>query len=233
MSGTGLMMAAGITPIIPTVIQYVGFVDGGSPAGSTGSSFTFNSTNISGPGLIVISVSAEGSTAAYTVTGVTVNGASATVVSNPTPVLGGNYTSAGLFQYVVASGTTANIVATFSTTINRTRLGIWRITDYVSTTPIATSTTNIPGGGTSINTTLTSMQKGAAIVGVCTTGDVTPHTWTNLTENFDGAIASSVVGTGTNASGASGNAVNGNNITITTSAASTGQALILTAAAWR
>lgn len=232
MSGISLTLISAASPS-PVVVEYIGFIDGGSPAGAAASSFTFNSVSIGGPGLIVLGISAEGSTAAYTLSSVTVNSVTSTVVTNNAPVLGGNYTNAALFQQVVASGTTANIVVTFSTTINRTRVGIWRITGYNSTTPISSNTTSNAAGGTSINTTLTTMQTGAAVIGVCTTGDVTPHTWTNLTENYDSAIATSVVGTGTEASGASAVSTNSSNLTITTSAASSGQALILTAAAWR
>jgi len=230
-SGTGLIMLTGVTPVIS--VEYIGFVDAGSPAGATGSTFTLNSTNIGGPGLIVLGVSTEGSTTPYTLSTITLNGTSATSVNNPAPVLGSNYTSAGLFQCVIASGSTANIVVTFSTVVNRTRIGIWRITNYNSTTPISTNTSNAASGGTSITTTLTSMQSGAGVVGVCTTGDVTPHTWTGLTENYDSGIASSVTNAGTEGSGASRITFSSSNLDIVVSASSAGQALILTAAAWR
>lgn len=233
MSGISLALVSALTLPPPAVVEYVGFVDGGSPAGAAASSFTFNSASIGGPGLIVLGISVEGSNAVYTLSSVTVNAAATTTITNSAPVLGGNYTSASLFQQVVASGTTANIVVNFSAVVNRLRVGIWRITNYNSASPISSNTTSNAAGGTSISTTLTAMQIGAAVVGVCTTGDVTPHTWTNLTENYDSAIATSVVGTGTEASGASAINNSTSNLIITTSAASTGQALILTAAAWR
>ena len=179
------------------IATYIGFVDGGSPSGTgtpagvASSTYTFSSVNIGGPGLIVLGISAEGSTAPYTLNGITVNGVSSTQVTNTT-ILGGNYTTSAIFQSVVASGATASIVITFSVSVSRARIAVWRVENYNSSTAI-TSNTASATGGTGLSTTLSSMQNGAAVVGVYTTGTAVSHTWTVLDEKYSNASSSQAI----------------------------------------
>lgn len=215
---------------------YIGFVDGGSPSGTgtpagvASNTYTFSNVNIGGPGLIVFGISAEASTSAYSLNSLTVNGNSATQVTNTT-FFGGNYATSAIFQNVVASGTTANLVITFSGTVQRTRISVWRVQNYSNATSISSNTATA-ASGTGLSVTLTSMQVGSAVIGIYTTGTAVSHTWTNLTEKFDSTIAGSSGGADTQASGAVNIILSSSNLLVRTSNSSSSQATILTAAAW-
>ena len=87
---------------------------------------TFNSVDIGGPGLIVVTVNSKGGLA---INSATIGGISATIYyvrnSNDNSI-------AGIIQARIAAGTTANIQLVFASTTNAVNIGVYRITNNIS-----------------------------------------------------------------------------------------------------
>jgi len=157
---------------------------------ASATSYTFNDVPIGGSGLIVVSTHAEG-TSGITLTDVSINGVSATIVSQinagNTPPIAIN-TNTGLVYLRVSSGTTANITITYSSSVSRCGIGVWRIENNISDTPIQ-SQSDALNQGTGLTITFTGLSTNN--IGICAqtsgspTAGIPPITWTNATENYD------------------------------------------------
>lgn len=191
--------------------------------------YTFTNISIGEPGLIVVGYHAERtSSTARTFSSATIDGSAATNVVTRAQN-GTSSITTGLISRRITSGSTATISITFSGSQARCRISIWRINNNNSDTAITTSN-NGAASGTGLSITLNSLPKNAVGIAVQTNGtNNTPMTWTNATERYDSQIGS---GTTTHASGADFVTFEPQNITITTSHASSAQAIGLTAAAW-
>jgi hypothetical protein len=150
--------------------------------------YTFNDVPIGGDGLIAISVHSE-SPASRTISSATINGEAATVASQISQGPGGTqFTNTGVIYLRVTSGTTANISITYSAAVTRMGIGVWRIQNNISDTPIQTQTSSLLTG-TGLSITFTGLTTYS--LGVCgqTNGIANPMLWTNATENYDVALA--------------------------------------------
>lgn len=155
-------------------------------------SYTFNSQNIGGTGLIVVVVGVRGTTDSGTSpTSVTFNGSAMTqaVSRNQGSTGQGNYTSAIYYFNHTGVTTTANFAVSTSATAQYCQIGIYRLQNLSNTTP--QSTTSAGGyvngvSSTSLSMTLTGITSGSVVVGYSEQGlDTGGVTWSNGTENFD------------------------------------------------
>lgn len=123
---------------------------------------------------IIVGIGARGGSD-YTPSSVTVGGVAATQVASV--VQNGSY--AGIYIASVPTGTTGNVVVTFSGTMVRAAVGVWSARRLQSTTAIDTAT----DPDNPISQALT-MSAGSIGVGVGFTQGTATHTWTGLTKTF-------------------------------------------------
>jgi hypothetical protein len=150
--------------------------------------YTFNDVPIGGDGLIAITIHSEAGVN-RTITSATINGNAATIASQITQGPSAlQFTNTGVIYLRVNSGTTANISVTFSGLVARMGIGVWRIQNNISDTPIQTQTSSLLTG-TGLTITFTGLTTYS--LGVCgqTNGIANPMLWTNATENYDVQLA--------------------------------------------
>ena len=115
---------------------------------------------------------------------------------------------------------------TFSAAPSRCGIGVYRIQNNVSDTPIQSQTSSLTAG-TGLTITFTGLTTYS--LGVCaqTNGNTVPMTWTNATENYDVALAAL-----TEMSGANFLTTTSGNRTVSTSHSNSGQPLTLVGVVW-
>lgn len=124
-----------------------------SPTSNVGTTVTFNSFNVSGQGLIVITISGQFNvTTLRTLNSVTVGGQSATIQiqKHQAGTTTGSMSAIASVNYTGAS-TTPNVVCVFNGGVTGPVIGSFRILNNTNNTPIATAST----GGTSTTSVLT------------------------------------------------------------------------------
>lgn len=190
--------------------------------------YTFTAANIGGPGLIVVAAHTERS-GTVTISSASIGGVSSTINRQETSTLtGGVCVCGGLFSSVITSGSTADIVITFSAQVLRCGIAIYRITDYTSATPVDTiGQTNTTASGLSGD--INNVRRNDVIIGAYVTGVTQLVTWSNITERYDQSIG----GEATQESGGDAISTVNNSYTISTSHTSSNQGLVLLGAAWR
>ena len=101
------------------------------------STYTFNSIATGGPGLIVVAMHTMAAGNSRTITGMTIGGvASSTVVITSST---DTTTPTSWLRYAVCTGSTISISVTFSAAMLNVVVGIWKITNYTSATPVSSS----------------------------------------------------------------------------------------------
>lgn len=144
--------------------------------------YTFSSQNLGDAAadryIIVCAESRSGST--FDISTLTVGGVTATIIANSFNS-SSNYGRAVMGIAAVPTGTTGDIVVTWSAGVVRCSIQVYRATELNSATPVD-SDTSIADDPT---VTLT-VGNGFAI-GACGTGTPGSATWTNLTEDYDTA----------------------------------------------
>lgn len=167
------------------------FLSNGQITGNN-TTYTFTSVDFGAASakryLIVAIVGRAGSTSA-TLSSVTIGGVTASVIG--TALGNGTTNQLALYGALVPSGTSGDIVAVFSAARNFAAYGLWALTQYESTAPVATyaDTDSTMSGAISI-------KGGGFAVGAACTDDETSYTWTGLSENFDTTIQSNLTFTG-------------------------------------
>ena len=152
------------------------------------STYTYSSVSFGSPGLIVVSVGAFGN---YTLTSLTIGGVSAVKAISLTS--GGSVKSD--IWYAEVTGTTGNIVVNYGSQMSNNLIGVWRINNYSSTTPVFSGSTQGTSGSISITTS--SLDSGDVGIGSMNcTYPSTPgsQSWTNATENFNNFISEFGIG---------------------------------------
>jgi hypothetical protein len=135
----------------------------------------------------IILVGVIGNDNSRTVSSVTVGGVSASITVN-------TFTGASaahciyIWQAAVPSGTTGNIVVTFSGTVSDSGIGVWALYN-ANSTATATATNSSNPLSTTIN-----VPANGALVGIARSGASSTFTWTNLTENYDTITPTNSVG---------------------------------------
>lgn len=147
-------------------------------------SYTFNNIDIgtaTGDRLVVIGVTAlGGSFSSGTISGLTINGVSATeAIQTPN---NDNFTRTAIFYLSVTSGTTANIVATLSAgSAARCFITSYALYGLGSTTPLSTNT-NAASTQSLTNTVDTAI--GSIIISLGSVNALTTMNWTNVNQDF-------------------------------------------------
>jgi hypothetical protein len=191
--------------------------------------YSFTGTSIGGPGLIVVAFHSERTSALIQVPTITIGGVSATIAGDSYSGNNNPNISTIIAYARITSGTTANISITYPSNQTRLGIGVWRIQNNISDTPIQVKT-SAANSGTGLSITLTGLTSNN--LGVCaqTNGTQgTSFTWTNATENYDTDIGSPA---GTRISGASFITSSSGNRTITTSHTNSIQAITLIGVVW-
>jgi hypothetical protein len=213
------------SPVVAS-ITYVSY----SGINTSQTTYTFNGISIGGPGLIGVAIHNESTTAARTISSVSINGNAATIASQIAAGPGSlAYTTTGVAYLRITGGTTANISITFSGAVSRSAIGIWRIQNNISDTPIQTQT-NSANNGTGLTINFTSLTTNNVAVCANTVGiETSSVSWTNATVRYNQAIAA---GANTRVSGADFTTTSSGNRTVITSNANSGQPLTLVGVVW-
>ena len=155
----------------------------------TGATVTFTSKSIGTAQTgrrIVVAAGGPGSGSAVTITGVTCGGVAMTQLVQNNTSGGGGFQTASLWILEVPTGTTADIVVSWSGSSSRCYLGVWAVYGLESEAARSTVTSGsdphtgsitVPGGGVVIGTAA-----GGA-------GSSMSYTWTGVTEDFDATVA--------------------------------------------
>jgi hypothetical protein len=154
---------------------------------SNATTYTFSGADIGAEAadrIVVVGVGTETTGGTATVSSVTIGGDAASVaVENG----GFNRTFAGLYYLEVPTGTTADIVVSFSTASEqRCVIGIWNINGASSATPYDTDIAS-NNTGASTTTTLDDLNFDDNSVGICVVafGEAGSFAWTNASERYD------------------------------------------------
>lgn len=147
------------------------------------STYTFPNVGIgtaSSDRFIICAVIAPSSAATPSLTSVTIGGNPATQLCTIKDAVA--LSNFALYGLAVPTGTTATIVVNLSASPNRCGVMTWAAYNLISTTPIATATSN----ATTLNTSI-AVQAGGILVGASgQNGGTAPDwSWTNLTERVD------------------------------------------------
>ena len=130
-----------------------------------------------------IIVAIAGANSSRTISSVTVGGVSATINVQYTEA--GDNNVVGIATALVPTGTTGDIVVTYSGSQASNQIGWWSATGLTSNAAIATGSSNLPGVSQNGTITLTSVAGGFFIGVAGSSGGPATFTWTNATERFD------------------------------------------------
>lgn len=90
------------------------------------------------------------------------------------------------------SGTSEDIFATFTGTVNTVKFGVWKMTNLTSNTPTDSGTQQTSGTSDDVTVTLNTNASGIIIAGFRgSTGASNPSSWTTATEDFAAFFATS------------------------------------------
>ena len=116
-----------------------------------------------------------------TVSSVTVGGVSASSVIDVPNNGGGNTTLGALYIADVPSGTTGDVVVTFSGTVLRCGVNVWRMVGAASGTASSTGSTQLDNTGVSVTVPANGSAVGYAVTDATS---VPTMTWTNITASL-------------------------------------------------
>lgn len=185
--------------------QLVGFGAGGAePPSISYITSTFDDTNLTtytfssvsfgasaGRSLVIVGVSGrQGSN--IQVSSVTIGGSSATLItrSDSDNACTGIYAAA-------ATGTSGNVVVTFSGGADAAAIGVWAAYNLKSTTAFAAFSDRAATGATSLPGDVNTPANGIVVsVGSINSSTLRTVTWTGVTERYEGAFASTRTYTG-------------------------------------
>jgi len=126
-----------------------------------------------------------------TIVSASIGGVTATIHASATQVLA----SAVIFSAVVPTGTTADIVFTWSAEVFQALIGVWSAYDLIRSTPSDTATATGTTGPLSLNT---DVEAGGILLAAASALSLTTVDWTGLTEDYQ------VVGSGGGSNGFGG-----------------------------
>lgn len=172
------------------------------------SSYTFSSVSLGTADAdrhILVATGARASSA-RTITGVTIAGISATELRDSSA----DQTNGSLWIAAVPSGTTGNIVLTYSGTMVRAHIAVFRLVG-INPTPVDVDSHGIAGSSSAARTvTLDSVAGGYAVGAYVASGASTTASWSGVTEDYDFSYEAS----GNRASGGHGSTA-GTSVTVT------------------
>lgn len=126
---------------------------------------------------------------ARTLSSVTIGGINATTILTASDDDGFTYVSTAMVIAKVPTGTTGDIVVTWSGGLSGCGIGVYRLTNLESATPTATASDVIPSSN-ALSASLTIPVDGCGVGYAAQYNYTAARTWiwANLTENFDGII---------------------------------------------
>ena len=182
--------------------------------------FTFTANNIGGPGLIAVLVHTKGTSP--TISSATIGGISAT---KAVEAVGTAVSNAIIYSRITATGSTATISITMTGSESECAIGVYRIVNNISDTPLQTQSSFNNTAVASSTLPFTSLlNNGIGIVGNTTnSATVRTTTWTNATEQYDTNLEANFTVSGANfKTTASGNRTITETFNATTTFASVG-----------
>jgi hypothetical protein len=199
------------TPTSVSELEYIVYAESGSNV----QTYTFSNTSYGGSGLIIVGMHANSVETVQSVSGITIGGNLMTQVvlaSSTNAIPWRSY--AGLYQYRMTGGTSADIVVRFNANpATNCAISVWRLTGNTSDTAFSTDTFTNNTSGTSADIDLNLNTGRNHIVAIQTLRDTDSSTWTNATEEYDLQIASETA----RASGAEGFFIGSGTTNISTS----------------
>lgn len=179
----------GIPPVAGTPLVLTSVTSATNDA----SSYTFSNINIGAPDAnryVVVGFSASTGTASITISSVTIAGVTATLLEKAEYSATLASRDSGIYIAAVPTGTTATIVITFSGTMSRIGLNVYRLVGITSTTP--QDTTVVTGAaGTVYDLSLVGTSAGFIIAQTMVQAS-TSYTWSGAIEDNDAAIESAL-----------------------------------------
>ena len=149
-----------------------------------GTTFTFAGKSLSTAAAsrkIVVTIFGASATTTLTISTVTVAGVSATLVKAHQDVGGEEYVQ--IWQAAVPTGTTGDVVVTWSGSVVCCGIGIFAMYDAASAASATAGANNTPNPSVSL-----SIPANGAAIGVAGGAGTATWTWTNLTENYDAVV---------------------------------------------
>ena len=148
--------------------------------------YTFNSQSVglAGNRKTILGILSQDSAPDFSVSSVLVNGIAATSVVQSTAT--GSEALAALYIIDNPTGTTANIVVTFSESVASAALIIWAAYDLSSETPTDTEN-GFETASAALTLSLNVAEFGVAAGVSCSTADPETNTWVGFTERLDSA----------------------------------------------
>lgn len=162
----------------PAVMTYIGSTP--HTPNNTSATYTAHAIGTASADRLVI-VAATGNMTSGEISGVTCGGIAMTEVVKAN----GSGRATGIYSLVVASGTTATIVVSYTGTSVQSSISVYTLTSLSSTTATHTASNT---GVDSVATASINYSAYGAVIGVCIIDDTPDVTWTNLTENYDAGI---------------------------------------------
>lgn len=152
---------------------------------------------------VIVGFSASTGTAGITISSVTIAGITATLLSKAEYSATSASRVSGIYMAAVPTGTTATIVVTYSSTMARMALNVYRCIGLPTITPH--STASVTGASGTAYTLDVSGSSAGFVIAQAAVQASTSFTWTGLTEDSDSvieaAITQSAASTNTSASG--------------------------------
>jgi hypothetical protein len=177
--GMGPLIFAGTPPVAVTS-------QASTSQNSGATTYTFTSMAIGTAAAnryVVAAITGTGISGAETVSTVTIGGISAVQLVSDS-LNGGSNNVIALFIALVPTGTTANVVATFSVAQVRAGAATWSVTNLLSTTP--TGTNSAQSTISAAVTASANVTGQGAIIGACMEQPLgATFTWTNLSSDFN------------------------------------------------
>jgi hypothetical protein len=195
-----------------------------------GTNYTYPNRSIGGPGLIVFTTHSEGSNNA-TLSGLTCNGIPATIHETEIIELSGNSITNSIASVRITSGSTTDIIASYTNQMDRMGIGIFRIENNLSDTPISFNSVSA-NSGTTLSMDLTGLTTNTNLGVVCETAsdfNATITLYTGATRNYAARVTSSIgmIITGGNFTGTTAGSQN-----IFTDTPLSTQSMLLTGVVW-
>jgi hypothetical protein len=204
------------------VLTYVTF----SGITTDASSYTFTNVDVTSAGLVVLAIHSEASNP-NSISSVTINGAAATIAIQQTATIPANSNVLTGIAYGRITGTTATVVVNYGNNQGRCLIGVWRINNNNSDTPISTNSSSaILGTTLSINLTNTSLTN-VGVIGETNGTQATTVSFTNATARYNSAVENL-----SQAAGGDYTTTTSGTRTITTTFSNSTQPITLAGAVW-
>lgn len=183
---------------IPMLMRAVVPIDISYPSSPLGSSSTLTTYTFSGVSLgaadvnrkIAVTIGGHRAASGRTIVSCTIGGVSAVELVFVAAVAGSNTVLQSVWIASVPTGTTGNIVVTFSNTMDRIGVDVIRLIG-ANSTAYHTATDDEADGGFAVTANINAVSGGCVIGVTCTSNSGRTVIWTNLTERSDRVVGSS------------------------------------------